>query len=509
MSNSPTMPDMSQPGAQATPASQAPPPGPHSRLLAMVQGLAVGVGAFAHSAATQGREGGPADVEKFQQQQQEEQLRSQQSQIAGQTAQREQQEGDLRMQAMRGQMAVNQFQLEQMRMRAPLEIKKAQNDVAEQELTFKEHISKITGLPLMVIESMTGDGTGKTVQAMNDTAQQNGTTIHDATWTHVQNDGAPGNGSKIVGLDLAKFGGTVIPADSASLALNPVKTQISVGEGVLGADAPEVKGAKQALETLQTGLASGQMTVQQYSLLANRITTPIANAMGVKHATLDAQKQQAETTEAQQKAVNETPAGAGVLAGAKAKAEQPYQVSLKQMEAPIAAGVADNKDARDKVESSYIKPFTDKLNAAQELVSSLAQAEQGNSAASKAALFKMVGITQPTNNKRVSPEALRDIEKQGNIPEQFVSKIKDALTGDRWTSQMSQDMKDFAKAQVDVAKSTLRSGIKQTNALYDTKIDAEKVIGAAAPLDVADAPGGSLADKWTKVVKKAIATPAP
>jgi hypothetical protein len=523
-----SMPDMSQPGAQADPQALPPsaapaavPSGPHAKLLAMIQGLAVGVGAFAHSAATQGRAGGPADVEAFQQQQQEQQLRSQQSQIAAQTAQRQQQEGDLRMQAMRGQMAVNQFQYEQMRQRAPIETQKLLNDVAEQKSTFIERLAKDSGLPTMVVASMVGDDTGKTLGGMTDVAKQNGTNIHDAMWSNVQNGGTPGNGSMITGLDLAKFGNTPIKAELAPLALTPVKTQLEVGAGVLGEDNPAIKGGRQALEMLQKGLNSGQLTLGQYALLENRISTPIATAMAAKHAANAATKESAEATKATQEAdPNFQVAQAGAIEGAKQKAivnyaglksaaeaqgKQPYELALKQAEAPIAAGIANNKDARDKVENSYLKPYGERMQAANELVSSLDQAAAGNVTASKAALYKLTGITLPAGSKRIPEQALKDLNKQGNIPQQFIASLKEAITGDKWTDQTLNDMRAFAQSQAQVAKETLRSGIKSTNALYDTTIDPEKVIGATSALDIDNptrSPEGSKAAKWATAAVK-------
>lgn len=482
--------------------------------MQMIQGLAVGVGAFAESAATQGRSGGPEEVQRFQAEKQREQAVAQESQQSAQRAQREQQEGDLRIKALRGNMAIDQFKLEQMRLTAPLAIQKAQNEIADQHIDFMEKLSKLSGLPLMVIQSLSNDDTKSTLGAINDTASKNGTTIHDAMWAHVQNDHGPGNGSKVVGLDLAKFGNTILKPDLASAAILPVKTQIDVGAGVLGEDDPAVKAGRQAFQYLQQGLASGQVTVQDYALLANRITAPIASAMGVKHATLASEKEQAETTRAQQEsdpAFQVSQAGkvegakqaaelpyVGKKAAATAKANQPYQVALKQLEVPIAEGVASNKEAREAVQKGYVQPFLDKMDGARELVSSLAQAESGNAAASKAAIFKMAGMALPASGKRGFSDAVYALEKQGNIPQQYIGSIKEALTGDKWTSKMSQDMKDFAAAQINVAKDTLRSGVKVTNALHGTKIDPEALIQAAGPLDIQ--PAGPQAGKWGNLI---------
>jgi hypothetical protein len=55
----------------AAESTAAPPPGPHAKLLAMVQGLAVGLGAASRSLATRGKEGGAEDVQNFYAKQQE------------------------------------------------------------------------------------------------------------------------------------------------------------------------------------------------------------------------------------------------------------------------------------------------------------------------------------------------------------------------------------------------------------------------------------------------------
>lgn len=63
--------------------STAPPAaGPHARLLSMVQGLAVGAGAFGRSLATHGKEGGVDDVLAYQNQQKQQQIQAQQARDA-------------------------------------------------------------------------------------------------------------------------------------------------------------------------------------------------------------------------------------------------------------------------------------------------------------------------------------------------------------------------------------------------------------------------------------------
>src|SRR5258708_3456758 len=101
--SAPDVSGLSQPGQQAAPAA-----GGHARLLAMVQGLAVGVGAFAQSAATGGREGGPAAVQAFEKKKQQMALNEQQNQRANAENQRLQQESDLRMKTMNANLLMNE-----------------------------------------------------------------------------------------------------------------------------------------------------------------------------------------------------------------------------------------------------------------------------------------------------------------------------------------------------------------------------------------------------------------
>jgi hypothetical protein len=97
------------------------------------------------------------------------------------------------------------------------------------------------------------------------------------------------------------------------------------------------------------------------------------------------------------------------------------------------------------------------------------------------------------------------LSKQGNVPEQWVSKLKDALTGDHWTAQMSQDMRDFAKAQSDVAAERLRADVRIANVTHKTNVDPEELLKAAGAPMAGNTPaaGGSLADKWNKVISTA------
>ena len=79
---------LEQIGAQST---APPPPGPHARLLSMVQGLALGLDSFGKAIATHGKEGGAEEVAQVQAQQQQQKIQAQQARDAAKDQQLQQQ----------------------------------------------------------------------------------------------------------------------------------------------------------------------------------------------------------------------------------------------------------------------------------------------------------------------------------------------------------------------------------------------------------------------------------
>ncbi len=75
----------------ANTSTAPPPPGPHARLLAMVQGLALGADAFGKSIATHGREGGVEEVQQVEAAQQQQKIQAQQARDAQKNTQIQQQ----------------------------------------------------------------------------------------------------------------------------------------------------------------------------------------------------------------------------------------------------------------------------------------------------------------------------------------------------------------------------------------------------------------------------------
>jgi hypothetical protein len=130
----------------------------------------------------------------------------------------------------------------------------------------------------------------------------------------------------------------------------------------------------------------------------------------------------------------------------------------------------NNKDARDKIESTVLKPYQEKMSEIGELQSAVGQAQAGNIAAARATLYKVIGVAQPQGTHRVAPTEVSGFSGMGSIPERMRGSIANALSGDPWTPGMVQDIKDFGTAQGQVAQDNLNRGIDNTNKLYQTKV---------------------------------------
>lgn len=154
---------------------------------------------------------------------------------------------------------------------------------------------------------------------------------------------------------------------------------------------------------------------------------------------------------------------------------------------------SNDKDARDKMESAVLKPYQEKMSQIGELQSALGQANAGNIAAARATLYKVIGVAQPQGTHRVAPTEVSGFSGMGSIPQRIQGSIANALSGDPWTPQMVQDIKDFGAAQAQVAQDNLNRGVDATNTLYKTKVgEGLKTGGGAAPAAAAPKAGGAI-----------------
>lgn len=180
----------------------------------------------------------------------------------------------------------------------------------------------------------------------------------------------------------------------------------------------------------------------------------------------------------------------------KARAQQAAMTAsiVEPLRLQIQQTFGNQKDARDKIETTVLKPFQDKMSEIGELQAAIDQAAQGNIAAARAALYKTIGVAQPAGTHRVAPTEVTGFSGMGSIPEQVRGSIANALSGDPWTPQMVSDIKSFGQMQAQVAHDNLSRGIDNTNKLYGTNVGtALKTINQATG---ANQPANSKALKY-------------
>jgi hypothetical protein len=182
---------------------------------------------------------------------------------------------------------------------------------------------------------------------------------------------------------------------------------------------------------------------------------------------------------------------AGAVAGAEAAAKQPFQMQLEQIRQSVAKQTGISKDAQDKIESTVLKPYEDKMSQITELNSALDQASQGNVTAARGVLLKLIGVTNPDGTKRYNAAEADRLLQQGSIPQRVAGTVKNILTGDNWTGGMMADMKSFAAGQGQSAAVNLNRGIDNVNKLYGTSVGG----GLKQPTSVKmRAPNGQISD---------------
>jgi hypothetical protein len=165
------------------------------------------------------------------------------------------------------------------------------------------------------------------------------------------------------------------------------------------------------------------------------------------------------------------------IAGATASASEAARQSF-----------GNQKDARDKIESTVLKPYQDKMSEIGELQSAVGQAQAGNIAAARATLYKVIGVAQPQGTHRVAPTEVSGFQGMGNISQRIQGSIANALSGDPWTPQMVQDIKAFGDAQGQVAQENLNRGVDATNKLYNTNV-GQGLKGGTGSVSVTDPRG--------------------
>ena len=145
-----------------------------------------------------------------------------------------------------------------------------------------------------------------------------------------------------------------------------------------------------------------------------------------------------------------------------AKIVEPLRLQLQQQ-------FGNDKDARDKIETTVLKPFQDKMSDVSAAQSAIAQAAD-NPVAARAAVFKMIGVAQPSGSHRVLPAEITAFRYPGGIEAQTVERWNNFLKGEPWTPDIAKAATAFVQAQGGIAQDNLNRGIDNTNKLYNTKV---------------------------------------
>jgi hypothetical protein len=161
--------------------------------------------------------------------------------------------------------------------------------------------------------------------------------------------------------------------------------------------------------------------------------------------------------------------GKEAVAVAEGRAREGIQVAMEPLRLQIQQQFQNQKDARDKIETSTLKPFQDKMTDIEMARTAISQALD-NPVSARAAIFKMVGVAQPTGSHRVLPMEFTAFKYPGGITDQVKEKFNDFLKGEPWTPEIAQAASSFIDGQAGAAQRNLNSGIDNVNKLYGTSV---------------------------------------
>lgn len=327
--------DLSQPGTQA-PAPG--PTGPHARLLQMIQGLSVGVGALAHSATTGGREGGPEEVQAYQAEQQKEQLRAQESQQSTQRAQREQQESDLRMKTMNANLLMQQAAYHHALQMYPSEEKGAALDVLNKATaSYKDALAEGYDIAdpsqaalwrsmqqsIINIPFSSGQSQQEVLSSATDAAEKAGKHITDYVPLADYTDGKHGTGGNLTLVPAASLQQVQATPRQIAMGMAQMKATLDTAKTALGPDDADVKGLGGKIDMIQKVLDSGgKPSAYDFIQLNSSVIGPLSTRIGGATQSAKLQKEKTDADKAKQDLANVAPDAQVALARRKAQAEQ-------------------------------------------------------------------------------------------------------------------------------------------------------------------------------------------
>lgn len=296
-------PAASAPNSSVQPPVATPGPssgqGPHAGLINFIQSSLVGLGAFARSAATGGREGGIADVQAYQANQQAMELRAQEAKRQADAAQQQKEDHELRMKMGTADLNMKTALLSQLISEAPLKRQQLFNEVQNGML---DVLAK-KGVPMSKqIEMLDGASTGDHVQAVSTAADGNLTDNHFIPTYGADGAGKPGGKTAVV----PNLSTQDIHYSSSDLApvLTSMQNVIDNAKKELGdPNNAQLKNAQAQLDFVKQGLAQGgTVSHHDFMRLKESIGVNVEQQIQQKEHLTEAQTKQASLKEVQQKA---------------------------------------------------------------------------------------------------------------------------------------------------------------------------------------------------------------
>jgi hypothetical protein len=386
------------PTAQAATSAQPrvlPPGTPHGGLLNIMDSLFLGMSAFAKSAATGGREGGPEEVEQVLNQRKEMALKQQDSQRASTLADAQIKHTQALTNATIAQTQINT-------MNAPEEHQKLVMD--NQKALYDLYVNVLHINPLFAVPIVQGQTTDAHMSALN--AKAGGDLVGNTVLpVHDDKPGGPGTSH---GFSFDQLRQVNIPIEQAGPVLANLQNQITLAKSVLpdGEKDPAIQAAQGKLDVMKKG---GSVNGYDFYVFDNQVQAQILSRVANQQAISEFQQKQAAATKAKQEAdplfklENDPSSLSGEKTSAaipqlQAKLQDPATSPQDKVRATRLLAVAQS------AHTWFLQDTIQKANAEQ-------QAKQGDPAAAGAMLAKGDLTLSDMKTRGMTPKFILDATK--------------------------------------------------------------------------------------------------
>jgi len=512
--NAPAAP-LEQAGSAATPSQ----PAPHGRLVNIIQNVALGLDAFAKSAATGGREGGVSEVQAYRQ-------REQQAQQQAAAASQALNESKVRMQHTQALTNVETVRLSQMQAMQPLELTKAQNDVFSSEVKALQE----AGFSPSEISMIENQSTADHIGAVN--AKAGGDFVGNAA-IPVYKDGKHGAGGATYLTPFDKLRKITWSGDQLKGQVASLQSQVDQAKALGLGDSPLVKVAQGRLDAIPDGAS---INGADFHSLALSIMSPVSQAVGQKMQLTDMQKKVSEAStagsESQIKGAEAGVAGQTATLGVQQKKATlaATQATTSKTQAETAKTIEETKQLKGlegladgfgnkmgvtsegqaldmkefkKRADTFSKEYVQPLNVLKKTSMEFDRIDKNpnqTGAEKVTALLNAVGISgDPLKGKgfRISNDVIREHAHSRNIWESGVQKLNTIFgSGGPITSQQISDYRNVAEgvvhdAYVSASQEAQRQGLSGTDFLPKPSRAGQVVDKLTAKIYL-DAAGGNI-----------------